>query len=172
VNSIPFSDQGSFWTNLCAVHDWTNGVDRRLPFGASNATTASGNSASTTRGNRVASQDPTAPREVAALPDLNYQRVAIDLPEPFVPPNNYAIGSNDVTYFTMLPNTSVGVMVLGSFYPENYREWEQQVVDGIMNLVNQSADHLIIDVTNNPGGYVCAQELVSDAFHLPRGTAS
>lgn len=37
----------------------------------------------------------------------------------------------------------------------------KMVIDGIANLKTQGADHLVIDVTNNPGGYLCAPFLVS-----------
>lgn len=156
VSPTPFSNQTSFWANLCTARDWTNGVDRKLWLGGLSA--SSDNTTSSTRKDHTAIQNHPSLREVAALPDLNYQKVAIDLPEPFVPAPSDVTGNNDVTYFTMLPNSSIGVMVIGSFYPQSYREWEQQLVDGIMSL-QQTADHLIIDVTNNPGGYVCAQIL-------------
>lgn len=99
---------------------------------------------------------------LATLPDLNFLRTAIDLPRPFVPTSPNLTGSNDATYFTMLPHTSVGVMVLGSFYPRNLTEWRRMIMDGLANLKTEGADYLIVDVTNNPGGYVCGQFLVSE----------
>lgn len=159
MSSVPFTDQDSFWTNLCAAAERTNGVDRKLPNEGSSGTPASGTPTLFTRRKQNADQDHPPPK-IAALPDLNYQRVAIDLPEPFVPTTDNATGSSDVFYFTMLPNTSVGVMVAGTFLPQFFREWEQQVLEGIANLVSQGADHLIIDVTNNPGGYICAGHFV------------
>lgn len=100
-------------------------------------------------------------KAVAALPDLNARREAINLPQPYVPSAYNASGSDDVTYYTMLPDTSVGVMMLGSFSPKNYYTWQSNLLEGINGLKAQGADHLIIDLTNNGGGYVCEGYLVS-----------
>jgi hypothetical protein len=97
---------------------------------------------------------------VAALPDLNARREAINLPQPYVPSAYNSTGSDDITYYTMLPDTSVGVMMLGSFSPKNYYTWQHNLLDGINGLKAQGADHLIIDLSNNGGGYVCEGYLV------------
>lgn len=98
---------------------------------------------------------------MAALPDLNARREAINLPQPYVPQTVNASGSDDVTFYTLLPDTSVGVMMLGSFSPADYYQWQTNLLEGINGLKAQGADHLIIDVTNNGGGYVCEGYLVS-----------
>jgi C-terminal processing protease CtpA/Prc len=99
-------------------------------------------------------------RAVAALPDLNARREAINLPQPYVPTAYNASGSDDITYYTMLPDTSVGVMMLGSFSPADYYKWQSNLLEGINGLKEQGADHLIIDLSNNGGGYVCEGYLV------------
>lgn len=57
--------------------------------------------------------------------------------------------------FSMLPNSTVGVMMVGSFEPANYSGFQVDILAGIDGLKAQGADHLIIDVTLNGGGYVC-----------------
>ncbi|KAJ9106881.1 hypothetical protein QFC19_003011 [Naganishia cerealis] len=147
-----FSDQGSYWANNCAALNTTNGVDYKLEIVAANSTNSTNTSSEITepaamhRGNRHA---------VASLPDLNARREAINLPQPFVPTAYNATGSDDITYYTMLPDTSVGVMMLGSFSPADYYQWQTNLLEGINGLKDQGADHLIIDLTNNGGGYVC-----------------
>ena len=51
-------------------------------------------------------------------------------------------------------------MMLGSFSPKNYYTWQSNLLEGINGLKAQGADHLIIDLTNNGGGYVCEGYLV------------
>lgn len=162
IGGRPFLDQQSYWAVNCAAQNWTNGIDLKPYLQAANDT-ATGLAAAS----RMEGQVEALPRReafVGALPDLNFLRTAIDLPQPFVPTSPNLTGSNDATYFTMVPNTSVGVMVLGSFYPQDFKGWKQLVKDGIANMKTQGADHLVIDVTNNPGGYVCAQFLVSSTI--------
>ncbi|KAJ9127060.1 hypothetical protein QFC24_001293 [Naganishia onofrii] len=146
-----FTDQGSYWENNCAALNTTNGVDYKLQIVAANSTNSTNTSSQSTefaamhRGKRA----------VAALPDLNARREAINLPQPYVPTAYNASGSDDITYYTMLPETSVGVMMLGSFSPADYYQWQTNLLEGINGLKDQGADHLIIDLTNNGGGYVC-----------------
>ncbi|KAI5453435.1 hypothetical protein NCC49_005914 [Naganishia albida] len=135
VTIQPFWDQQSFWSVNCEANLFTNGIDLKPYLEAVNGTSPS-NLTDTSRAE------------------------AIDLPRPFVPTSPNLTGSNDATYFTMLPHTSVGVMVLGSFYPRNLTEWRRMIMDGLANLKTEGADYLIVDVTNNPGGYVCGQFLM------------
>lgn len=159
-----FTDQGSYWANNCAATNATNGIDYKLEIVATNSTNSTNTSSALTepaglhRGRKA----------VAALPDLNARREAINLPEPYVPRTVNASGSDDVTFYTMLPDTSVGVMMLGSFSPADYYQWQANLLEGINSLKAQGADHLIIDLTNNGGGYVCEGYLVSRLQVYPR----
>lgn len=149
-----FSDQGSYWANNCAATSTTNGIDYKLEIVAKNSTNTSSTltePAGLHRGKKA----------VAALPDLNARRKAISLPQPYRPNAYNSSGSDDITYYTMLSDTSVGVMMLGSFSPVDYYQWQTNLLEGINSLKDQGADHLIIDLTNNGGGYVCEGYLVS-----------
>jgi hypothetical protein len=139
---------------------FTNGIDYKPYMGFRNGSVAANLSTAISGLGQLGN---LSNREglVAALPDLNFLRTAIDLPPSFVPTSPNLTGSNDATHFTMLSNTSVGVMMLGSFHSSSPTLWRRMVTDGIANLKAQGADHLLIDVTNNPGGYICAQFLVS-----------
>lgn len=155
-----FTDQASYWENNCAPGVRTNGVDYKLymtPLTGNNTSNASFtlNDTATMLLNR---------RAYAGLPDLNVRKEAIDLPPAYIPSTLNLSGSDAVTYFTMLPDTSVGVMVIGSFAPLDPAAWQQTVLDGINGLKSQGAEHLIIDVTNNGGGYVCDGLWVSSSM--------
>lgn len=54
-----------------------------------------------------------------------------------------------------MPNTSAptGVMVIGTF-SSNFSQFQVLAKEGIDSLLDQGAEYLVIDVTNNGGGYV------------------
>ncbi|KAJ9122476.1 hypothetical protein QFC22_001903 [Naganishia vaughanmartiniae] len=150
-----FTDQASYWENNCAPTSRTNGVDYKL-YMTPLVVPLTGNETTNVSSSLVDSATVLMERRAfAGLPDLNVRKEAIDLPPAFVPSTLNMSGSDAVTYFTMLPNTSVGVMVIGSFAPLDLYAWQQTVLDGINGLKSQGAEHLVIDVTNNGGGYVC-----------------
>ena len=151
-----FTDQASYWSANCAATNVTNGVDYKLEIVAANVT----NSTNTSSTLLEPAGTHKSRRAVASLPDLNARREAINLPQPYIPTAFNASGSDDVTYYTMLPNTTVGVMMLGSFEPKDYYTWQSNLLEGINGLKDQGADHLIIDLSNNGGGYVCEGYLV------------
>ncbi len=54
----------------------------------------------------------------------------------------------------MLPNTTTGVVFISSFSPLNYTGFQADAYNGVMGLLDQGADHLIIDLSGNGGGYI------------------
>ncbi|KAJ9106882.1 hypothetical protein QFC19_003012 [Naganishia cerealis] len=146
-----FTDQASYWENNCAANDLTNGVDYKEFMATLNRSNITNTSSSLDGISSILK----GRMALGALPDLNARKQAIDLPPAYVPSTGNFSGSDSVTYFTMIPDTTVGVMVIGSFAPEDPAGWQQTVLDGLNGLSSRGADHLIIDVTNNGGGYVC-----------------
>ncbi|KZT70029.1 hypothetical protein DAEQUDRAFT_690052 [Daedalea quercina L-15889] len=68
-------------------------------------------------------------------------------------------GSSGVSQFYML-NASVtdaltGVLMLGSFSASSYDDLQSSLLTGLQNLKAKGAEQLIVDVTNNGGGYIC-----------------
>lgn len=64
-------------------------------------------------------------------------------------------GSEGVIKSYVLPGNKTGVMFVGSFEPSDYYGFQTDVKDAINAILASGADQLIIDLTNNGGGYVC-----------------
>jgi hypothetical protein len=147
---LDFTDASSYWEANCIATEATNGVDYKLSLDIPNNATNMSGSAPISR----LSQADRYPK--ANLPDLNARKTAINLPQPYIPTTQNATGSNDVLYFSMLPDTQkkTGVLTIGSF-SSNYTEFPGLAKAGFDFFRDQGAEYLIIDVTNNGGGYVC-----------------
>lgn len=162
-----FTDQASYWENNCAPTNETNGIDYKQYmahwFRIGN---------DTTNASLPLADNPQMlkrRRSYAGLPDLNVRSQVIDLPPAYVPTTLNLSGSDASTYFTMLPESSVGVMAIGSFAPpdEDLEGWQQTVLDGINGLKAQGAQYLVLDVHQNGGGFVCACLWVSLGITWP-----
>ncbi|KAH9955472.1 hypothetical protein BC827DRAFT_1271685 [Russula dissimulans] len=125
-----FTDKASFWKNNCAANNKTNGVDRRL-------------SGFSGPGRRSTLLDP------AAHPNL-----ALGLPKPFLPTLYPTNGSGGVIKSYVIPGNKTGVMFVGSF-GGNYSHFPRDVEAAMNQFKASGVENLLIDVTNNGGGYVC-----------------
>ncbi|KAF9526145.1 hypothetical protein CPB83DRAFT_858425 [Crepidotus variabilis] len=79
----------------------------------------------------------------------------IDLPgllQPTPPPLNE---SYSVAQFFMLDDKHTGVLALGSFSAKNFTKFGESLLEGLLGLKEKGATRLIVDVTNNGGGYIC-----------------
>ncbi|KAI0058356.1 hypothetical protein BV25DRAFT_1919409 [Artomyces pyxidatus] len=130
----PFTDGPSYWANNCAAKNTTNGVDHR--------------SASHTK------RDGKPLRPMAKIIDLA-PKTAVGLPGPFLPTLSPVNGSEGVIKSFILPDNKTGVMFVGSFEPDDYVGFQTDTVAAISQFQAANVTHLIIDLTNNGGGYVC-----------------
>ena len=64
-------------------------------------------------------------------------------------------GSYSVAQFYYLNATQTGVLALGSFSAASFSVFQQNLLTGLQNLKAAGAKQLIVDVTNNGGGFVC-----------------
>lgn len=64
----------------------------------------------------------------------------------------------------MVPGTDIGYISLNRFAATTYREF----MDGIAKLRQQGMKRLILDLRNNPGGYMDQARLIADEF-IPAG---
>lgn len=64
-------------------------------------------------------------------------------------------GSYSVAQFYYLDETQTGVLALGSFSAASFTEFQESLLTGLQNLKAAGAKQLIVDVTNNGGGYIC-----------------
>ncbi|KIY53947.1 hypothetical protein FISHEDRAFT_32250 [Fistulina hepatica ATCC 64428] len=79
----------------------------------------------------------------------------IDLPETLQPGLAPLNESYSVAEFFMLNDSITGVLALGSFSAKNFSMFQESLLNGLQALKLQGATQLIVDVTNNGGGYIC-----------------
>ncbi|KAF4603214.1 hypothetical protein EYR38_003625 [Pleurotus pulmonarius] len=127
----PFTDKASFWANNCAATDATNGIDFK---GASFS---------------------PPPRRLPRADIIDKgESSAVGLPhefEPTLPPVN---GSTGVIKSFILPDSKTGVMFVGSFGGD-FNGFQHDVVAAVTQFKAAGVTHLLIDLTDNGGGFVC-----------------
>ncbi|KAH9834949.1 uncharacterized protein C8Q71DRAFT_767699 [Rhodofomes roseus] len=129
----PFTDAASYWASNCAPNNETNGVDYL------------------TQGSDVVqSREARQPRAALAAS----KSLGVGIPSEFVP-NLTAIDGGDALWSYILPDNKTGVMFVGSFEPEDYYAFQSQVAGVISAFQQAGVTQLLIDLTNNGGGYVC-----------------
>ncbi|KAF8892937.1 hypothetical protein BD779DRAFT_1507835 [Infundibulicybe gibba] len=128
----PFTDQASYWAANCAANEATNGVDLKT-F-------------------RQILQ-PTPRRPKAEIIDKSNSN-GIGLPPPFLPNAPPVNGSTGVIKSFILPDKKTGVMFLGSFEGD-FDQFQSDTVAAIDDFKNAGVTRLLLDLTNNGGGFVC-----------------
>ncbi|KAH9030512.1 hypothetical protein EDB85DRAFT_1866414 [Lactarius pseudohatsudake] len=130
----PFTDGRSYWANNCAANPLTNGIDLRS-------------------GTSVSRSQPRLTR--AALVDPAGQpKTAVGLPGPFLPTLSPTGGSTGVIKSFILPGNKTGVMFVGSFEGDFY-QFPLDVDAAVKQFKASGVTNLLIDVTDNGGGYIC-----------------
>ncbi|KAG6860617.1 hypothetical protein C0995_009371 [Termitomyces sp. Mi166 len=148
----PFTDSASYWEANCVANADTNGVDLK------------------------ASQ--TSPKAVAAIRRLANGSIidksnsnAVGLPPQFIPTLPTVAGSEGVIKSYILPDNKTGVMFVGSFEGD-FDGFQADVVSTIEVFKKAGITQLLIDLTNNGGGFVCLgqflhQYLSGSSFGYP-----
>lgn len=88
----------------------------------------------------------------------------IELPETMQPPLAPLNSSYSVAEFYMLKDNSTGVLALGSFSAKNFTRFGESLLNGLLDLKEAGADRLVVDVTNNGGGYICMAHVGLSSF--------
>ena len=70
-------------------------------------------------------------------------------------PTNPQTGSSSVVQFFLLDDAKTGVLALGSFSGDSFANLQNNLLAGLQNLKDKGATQLIVDVSNNGGGYIC-----------------
>lgn len=78
----------------------------------------------------------------------------VELPGELTPPTQLN-GSWEVARFYMMEDDVTSVLALGSFSASNFDDFQKCLLVGLENLKAKGATQLIVDVTNNGGGYIC-----------------
>ena len=144
---MDWTDTASFRANNCKATAGTNGIDY---YGSASVEESA---------IRVQQQLKIFPHKARKHP-LN---VLLDdtppsntvLPPELVPALPPLNGSYSVAQFYYLNETQTGVLALGSFSAPSFDEFQRNLLTGLQNLKAAGAEQLIVDVTNNGGGYVC-----------------
>ncbi|KAG6836074.1 hypothetical protein H0H93_011655 [Arthromyces matolae] len=131
-----FTDSKSFWEINCAANEDTNGVD--LKSSQASLTKAVATPRRLAKGNII---------------DKSNSK-AIGLPPQFIPSLPFVAGSEGVIKSFLLPDNETGVMFVGSFEGD-FDGFQADVVNAITAFKEAGVTQLLIDLTNNGGGFVC-----------------
>ncbi|KAJ3795714.1 hypothetical protein GGU11DRAFT_210774 [Lentinula aff. detonsa] len=134
---VAFTDQASYWENNCAATPDTNGMDLR----------SSGSS-------RVSTATPRRRLAQGNIIDKSNDS-AVGLPPQFIPTAPQIDGSEGVIKNFILPDNQTGVMFVGSFEPDDFDQFQADTVAAISAFQSAGISRLLVDLTNNGGGFVC-----------------
>ncbi|KAH8112345.1 hypothetical protein DFH11DRAFT_1511719 [Phellopilus nigrolimitatus] len=134
--SNPFSDRASFWANNCAANNATNGVDIKSQRILTDAIRRNGR-----------------PMPKASIIDIAPAN-AFDLPPQFQPTLPQVNSSAGVIKSYILPDNETGVMFVGSFEGD-FVQFQTDTVSAMDAFKAAGVSRLLIDLTNNGGGFVC-----------------
>ncbi|KAJ3552372.1 hypothetical protein NM688_g4185 [Phlebia brevispora] len=134
-SGLPFTDGPSFWEANCAANAETNGVDEKTVV----------------PGKREVRQRKLAR---AVIRDIAPSK-AVGLPPQFIPNLPLTNGSTGVIKSYILPGNKTGVMFVGSFEPDDFNQFQTDTQAAIQQFKASGVTRLILDLTNNGGGFVC-----------------
>ncbi|KAH9927956.1 uncharacterized protein BXZ73DRAFT_78411 [Epithele typhae] len=138
AGGVDFTNKDDFWANLCAANNGTNGVD----FKASGA----GAHASPSRNGKLA---------MAKIVTDGKASQSVGLPTEFQPTVPQVNGSTGVIKSYMLEDKKTAVMFVGSFEPDDFDSFQTDTVAAFADFKAAGATRLIVDLSNNGGGFVC-----------------
>ncbi|KAL7414430.1 hypothetical protein BDY24DRAFT_385182 [Mrakia frigida] len=165
-----FSDADSYYEANCAVLSTTNGGNLNRTI-TSTSTSESENSDSvadiSTASDDVDEEEPAQrgrPREsyIASIKNDVTEKFAASLLENVVPGGEIQSSlTNDtgIKFFVLPSDPTVGVMMIGTFGPSSFDAAEEAMVNGLLILARTTTS-LIIDVSNNGGGFLCLGHLL------------
>ncbi|GBE83957.1 hypothetical protein SCP_0510160 [Sparassis crispa] len=147
-SAVNWTDSISFRQNNCIAVEDTNGVD---------IYTTKQDSSFLTPGTPSQQQPFSLKRTPKHLMNelLDVARHQnVELPAERVPASPLN-GSSGVAQFFMLDDNMTGILMLGSFAESFFDDLQESLLIGLQNLQSKGATQLIVDVTNNGGGYIC-----------------
>ena len=148
---MAWTDSASFRANNCKATNGTNGVDY---YGSSPPTSIVEDSTARVRQQPWISPDDARKHPLNVILDDTPPSNVVLPPElvPALPPLG---GSYSVAQFYYMNETQTGVLALGSFSAASFTDFQQNLLTGLQSLKAAGAKQLIVDITNNGGGYVC-----------------
>ncbi|KAJ6625541.1 hypothetical protein B0H10DRAFT_1782971 [Mycena sp. CBHHK59/15] len=94
----------------------------------------------------------------------------VELPQELQPITLPLNESYSVAQFYMLSDNTTGVLALGSFSAANFSAFMGSLLDGLQELKSLGASRLVVDVTNNGGGYICIAHWLHRIIIGPKNT--
>ncbi|THH03064.1 hypothetical protein EW145_g6558, partial [Phellinidium pouzarii] len=169
TSSFNFTDSASFRANNCVATASTNGVDAN----ANADPVISGASAMERRrigrsSSRQVSSSPRVGKNAISAMFIDRPLKDVVLPPPLQPAS--PIAGTGVTQFYMLEDGKTGVLSLGSFEEPELDPFMTTLLSGLRTLVSSGATQLIVDVTNNGGGFICAAHWLHRIIAGPKNT--
>ncbi|KAJ7855118.1 hypothetical protein B0H14DRAFT_2754840 [Mycena olivaceomarginata] len=131
---VAFTDKASYWANNCVATDGTNGID----FKGSAALQSNTLKRKQPKGNIIDKSNSSA----------------VGLPPQFEPTLPTVGGDEGVMKSYILPGNQTGVMFIGSFEGD-FEGFQTDTASAIAAFKDAGVTRLIIDLTNNGGGFVC-----------------
>ncbi|KAJ4490168.1 hypothetical protein J3R30DRAFT_3419502 [Lentinula aciculospora] len=164
-STVTFTDSASYRANNCLPILGTNGVDL-------NETSDSAAPLSQTvmkfQQQPSISKTFTKERVNVMLDTMPLSDVA--LPPSLTPSVPVVSGGFGSGQFYMLPDQITGVFALGSFGGDTIDAMMSGMLEGLVNLKSLGATQLIVDVSNNGGGFICAAEFLHRIIVGPKNT--
>ncbi|KAI1787288.1 hypothetical protein LXA43DRAFT_717667 [Ganoderma leucocontextum] len=134
-----FTSGADFWAKNCVPNSQTNGIDYK------NAGEMQ----------KLVARAPHRARKLAKATRIDKQKVSVGLPSQFEPTAPKLNGSEGVIKSYVLPDHKTGVMFVSSFEPADANRFMTDVQKAFTDFKAKGVSQLLVDLTNNGGGYVC-----------------
>ncbi|KAM5545927.1 hypothetical protein V8D89_000053 [Ganoderma adspersum] len=138
-SGTPFTNGADFWAKNCVPNAQTNGIDYK----------------NTGEMEKLVKRSPQRARKMAKASRIDKQKVAVGLPTQFEPTAPKLNGSEGVIKSYILPDGKTGVMFVSSFEPDDANAFMTDVQTAFTQFKAKGVSQLLLDLTNNGGGYVC-----------------
>ncbi|KAJ7104453.1 hypothetical protein B0H15DRAFT_810083 [Mycena belliarum] len=159
--TVPFNNSTTYRANNCVAVDGTNGVDINTEALVSSA---AGRFQQTPPVPVTKKQRLNVIMDAAPLSDVDLPPVL----QPTAPVLNGSFGSGA---FFMQKDGKTGVLALGSFSGADFLVMQSGLLQGLMTLKQMGATQLIVDVTNNGGGFICMAHWLHRIIVGPKSTS-
>ncbi|RDB24235.1 Peptidase S41 family protein ustP [Hypsizygus marmoreus] len=148
-----FTDLASYRDNNCRATNKTNGLNLYGDVSVKQLEDLTGSVSYYQQQPAVSSEDK---RRHAMNVMLDGMPITdIELPTELQPVMSPLNESYSIAQFYMLDDKITGVLALGSFSAKNFTALGQSLLSGLQELTAKGATQLVVDVTNNGGGYIC-----------------
>ncbi|KAF9467967.1 hypothetical protein BDZ94DRAFT_1210518 [Collybia nuda] len=162
-----FTDTNSYLANNCRAVDGTNGVDAY----ASSTPQIDPSSKPVAKFQQQPPISAESSRKHLVNVILDTSPLSdVVLPPALVPGLSPVNGSRNAAQFYMLKDKKTGVLALGSFSDTDFLPFLDSLLQGLVSLKSQGATRLVVDVTNNGGGFICAAHWLHRIIAGPKST--